>query len=252
MSSVVLPKKCKATTNSSALESHRAHLEEYLTIIMMLGKLDDQEGLRDWFELSRIEPHIEANQEVLFRSGSQCLDIIEANTNKQLHNAVAQQIVQVTTTTDELNKIEQKLQKKSTPQLLSQKEQLLEALEQKEILLAALKHNLNLWRGLINPEEIQPLGFEDLAAECNVAAKHQVQEKPKKVDSPVKSLRKQFSRRNSKPSEVSEEEIHKNAKAAELKEEAQKVLTLAQMLRQQKSYITFKSQLERMAEQENS
>lgn len=253
MSGIPLPKKLKSGANSTALETHRVQVEEYITIIMMIGKMNEQNSIQEWFELSKVAEHLPSSTEIIFYSGRQKMDEIEANTNKQLHNIVAQQIVTVNTISDKLNALEEKIKRKSTQNLLDEKEKLLEVADKEEILLAALKFNLNVWEGFINANDLLPIGSDVIAAEFNVIGNQSPNTERKKQKTPKKSFRKQISLKvsrnsvNSTPeTKIEEPEQIEPSPSSEIREEAQQVLTFAQRLREQKSYITFKSQLEKM------
>ena len=242
MKDIELPKKVKISKKSS-IEKHREQIEEYITILMMLGKIGEQNGVQEWFKLDKLKEYIDKDKDVMYFSGMQCMDEIEANTNKELHNAVAQQMMKVTKLSDDLSKVDSKIKRRSTSKLLDERMNMVEVQDKEEILLAALKHNLNLWEGQIELTNLPPIDGSELYCITNETIEKN--EMKPKVSKPQKSSKPkiipQFSLKQSKP-EFDE--------TVAIKQEAKKVLTLAQMIREQKSYISFKSQLEAMETKE--
>lgn len=252
MQGVIFPKRLKESSNARNLEYHRQEIEEYVSIICCFGKLDEQEPVQEWFRLPQLQECLPEGdyEKVTYCSGMQHYDEIEANTIKQMHNVLAQQQIKA----DDLRAKLQSLANKETKKCLAQREQLTEELEAGEILLAALKHNLNLWEGRVCESPLPPLHTSDLVEEFKSpsASRSPRIQQPKASGSPLQTIRsiasKQLSpsRRNMKAAshlQSSESADKSEEQNPQLRAEGQRVLTLAQMLREQKSYINLRAQM---------
>ena len=258
MGSVVFPKKCRENASDTTLEGHRRQIEEYTSIVMMLGRLDEHKALQVWFGLDRLAGSFQEGEaeSVQYASGMQCFDEIEANASKQIHNAVALQKGKLQERQLSLEALEARIVQNPTDEGLQElREETVELLEAEEILLAALKHNLNLWVGLIPSNNLPPI---EEAEQSKVARSPSTQKLA--ISSPLRSIKSvaQLSFRRAKET-VQETALAEAQAAGEyespqtdslMQREAKKVLSLAQMLRDQKEYIDFRAELLKHAKPE--